>query len=164
MVLITNIYFFEAVVILILLYGCTTWTNQTCRTLLEKQGRAHKWCTPMDPRIWSSKSRTTGSNIHTAAMWGYTGCSPEDLPEAMNDWEKGRKRVGDIRACSTTCIIEIIFAMRVYVCVLLRLCWLIVVTIFMLAFVLSFSPKFSCIIRSATEMTNLNNFISLFIC
>ena len=23
---------------------------------LEKQGRAHKWCTPMDPRIWPSKS------------------------------------------------------------------------------------------------------------
>ena len=37
----------------------------------QKQGRAHKWCTPMDPRIWPSKSRTTSSNIHTAAMWGY---------------------------------------------------------------------------------------------
>ena len=24
-------------------------TNQTCRTLLEKQGRTHKWCTLMDP-------------------------------------------------------------------------------------------------------------------
>ena len=35
------------------------------------KGRAHKWCTPMDPRIWPSKSRTTSSNIHTAAMWGY---------------------------------------------------------------------------------------------
>ena len=38
---------------------------------MEKQGRTHKWCTPMDPRIWPSKSRTTSSNIHTAAMWGY---------------------------------------------------------------------------------------------
>ena len=37
----------------------------------EKQGRAHKWCTPMDPHIWPSKSRTTSWNIHTAAMWGY---------------------------------------------------------------------------------------------
>ena len=26
--------------------------NQTCKSLLEKQGRAHKWCTPMHPRIW----------------------------------------------------------------------------------------------------------------
>ena len=31
----------------------------------------HKWCTPMDPHIWLSKSRTTSSNIHTAAMWRY---------------------------------------------------------------------------------------------
>ena len=31
-----------------------------------------------------------------------TGCSPEDLPEAMNDREKRRERVKDIRACGTT--------------------------------------------------------------
>ena len=31
-----------------------------------------------------------------------TGGSPEDLPEAMNDWEKWRERVRDIRATSTT--------------------------------------------------------------
>ena len=31
-----------------------------------------------------------------------TGCSPEDLPEAMNDWEKWRERVRDIRAGDTT--------------------------------------------------------------
>ena len=31
-----------------------------------------------------------------------TGCSPEDLPEAMNDWEKWRERVRDICACSMT--------------------------------------------------------------
>ena len=45
--------------------------NSTCRTLLEKQGRAHKWCTPMDPLIWLSKSRTTSSNLHTAALGRY---------------------------------------------------------------------------------------------
>ena len=48
-----------------------SWTNQTRRTLLEKQRRAHKWFTPMDPYIWPSKGRTTSSNIHTADMWGY---------------------------------------------------------------------------------------------
>ena len=32
----------------------------------------------------------------------YTGCSPEDLPEAMNDREKWRETVRDIRAGSTT--------------------------------------------------------------
>ena len=31
-----------------------------------------------------------------------TGCSPEDLPEAMNDRKKWRERVRDIRATSTT--------------------------------------------------------------
>ena len=31
-----------------------------------------------------------------------TGCSPEDLPEAMNDKEKWRERVRDIRASCTT--------------------------------------------------------------
>ena len=33
---------------------------------------------------------------------GDTGCSPEDLPEAMNDREKWRERVRDIRASGTT--------------------------------------------------------------
>ena len=31
-----------------------------------------------------------------------TGCSPEDLPEAMNDWEKWREMVRDIRASGMT--------------------------------------------------------------
>ena len=31
-----------------------------------------------------------------------TGCSPEDLPEAMNDSEEWRERVSDIRAGGTT--------------------------------------------------------------
>ena len=31
-----------------------------------------------------------------------TGCSPEDLPEAMKDMEKWRQRVRDIRASGTT--------------------------------------------------------------
>ena len=31
-----------------------------------------------------------------------TGCSPEDLPEEMNDREKWRGRVSDIRAIGTT--------------------------------------------------------------
>ena len=31
-----------------------------------------------------------------------TRCSPEDLPEAMNDWEEWRERVRDTRAGGTT--------------------------------------------------------------
>ena len=36
-----------------------------------------------------------------------TGCSPEDMPEAMNDREKWRERVGDIRACVTWWLLTI---------------------------------------------------------
>ena len=45
--------------------------SQTRRTLLEKQRRARKWRTTMDPHIWPSKSRTTSPNLHTTAMWGH---------------------------------------------------------------------------------------------
>ena len=58
--------------------------------------RAHKWCSLL---TWSSKSRTTSSNLHTAALWG---CSPEDRPEEMNDREACRERVRDIRAGGMT--------------------------------------------------------------
>ena len=49
----------------------TRSTNQTRRTLLEKQGRAHKRCTPVDPHTWMCKSGTTSTNLHTATMWGH---------------------------------------------------------------------------------------------
>ena len=48
-----------------------TKTIQVKWTLLEEQRRAHKWCTPMDPHLWPSKSKMASSNIHTAAMWRY---------------------------------------------------------------------------------------------
>ena len=35
-------------------------------------------------------------------LWEYTVCRPEDLPEAMNDWDKWRERVRDIRASGAT--------------------------------------------------------------
>ena len=104
--------FFQAAVVSILLYGCTTWTltkwlekkldgNYTMlRAILNKSwqqhptrhqlyghlppitktiqvrqtrqaGQTHKWCTPMGPHIWPSKSRTTSLNLHTASMWGH---------------------------------------------------------------------------------------------
>ena len=31
-------------------------TNQTCTTLLEKQGRTHQWCAPMDPAYGQAKA------------------------------------------------------------------------------------------------------------
>ena len=78
----------------------SSYANQTCRTLLEKQGRTYKWCTLMDHHTWPTKSRTTSTNIHSATMWGYRMLSWR--PGAMNDREKWRKRVRDIRATSTT--------------------------------------------------------------
>ena len=38
---------------------------------VEKKGRAHKWCTPIDPFTWTSKGRTSSSNQHTAALCRY---------------------------------------------------------------------------------------------
>ena len=42
------------------------------------------------------------ARIYIQQLCEDTGCSPEDLPEAMNDREKWRERVRDIRATSTT--------------------------------------------------------------
>ena len=46
----------------------------------------------MYPFTWPSKGRAISSNLHTA----------EDLPEAMNDRERWRERVRDIRADGKT--------------------------------------------------------------
>ena len=42
------------------------------------------------------------ARTHMLQLFEDTGCSPEDLPEAMNDREKWRERVRDIRASGTT--------------------------------------------------------------
>ena len=72
--------------------------NQTCRTLLEKSGQAHKWCTSMDPFSWQCKSRAASLNLHTAALWGYRVY----VPEVMNYREGWRERVRDICADGMT--------------------------------------------------------------
>ena len=42
------------------------------------------------------------ARIYIQQLCEDTGCCPEDLPEAMNDGEKWRERVRNIRATSTT--------------------------------------------------------------
>ena len=42
------------------------------------------------------------ARIYIQQLCEDTGCSPEDLPEGMNDREKWRERVRDIRASGTT--------------------------------------------------------------
>ena len=51
-----------------------------------------------------------------------TGCSPKDLPEAMNDREKWRERVRDIRATSTTWWWYIYIYIYIYICVCVCVC------------------------------------------
>ena len=142
--------FFRAAVILILLYGCTTWTltkrlkkmldgnyTRMLRAILNKSWRQHptrhqlyghlpsitktiqvRW-TRHTGHCWRSKDElisdvllwtpTYGQAKAGRPAWTYiqqlyedTGCSPEDLPEAMNDREKWRERVRDIRASGMT--------------------------------------------------------------
>ena len=142
--------FFQAAVVSILLYGCTTWTlikrlekkldgNYTImlRAILNKSWRQHPtkhqlyghqppitktiqvrrarhaghcWrsrdelisdvllCTPTYGRAKAGRR----ARAHIQQLCEDTGCSPEDRPEAMNDREKWRERVKDIRASGTT--------------------------------------------------------------
>ena len=142
--------FFQAAVVSILLYGCTTWTltkqlekkldgnyTRMCRAILNKSWQQYTTrhqlyghLPPITKTIQVRRTRHAGHCwrsrdvlISEALLWtpAYgraragrpartylqqlcedTGCSPEDLPEAMNDREKWRERVKDIRASGTT--------------------------------------------------------------
>ena len=142
--------FFQAVVVSILLYGCTTWmltkqlekkldSNYTrmLRAILNKSWWQHpkrhqlyghlppitktiqvRW-TRHAGHYWRSKDElisdvllwtpTYGQAKAGRPAWTYiqqlcedTGCNPEDLLEVMNNRERWRERVRDIRAGSTT--------------------------------------------------------------
>ena len=142
--------FFQAAVVSILLYGCTTWTltkrlkkkldgnyTRMQRAILNKSWWQHPTrhqlyghLPPVTKTIQVRRTRPAGHRcrskdelISDVLLWtpAYgqaktglaartyiqqlcedTGCSPEDMPEAMNDWEKWRERVRDIRASSKT--------------------------------------------------------------
>ena len=68
----------------------------------KKQGRAHKWCTPLDPPPYGRAKAGRPARTYIQQLCGDTGCSPENLPEDMNDREKWREKVKDIHACATT--------------------------------------------------------------
>ena len=141
--------FFQATVVSILLYGCTTWTltkrlenkldgnyTRMLRAILNKSRRQHPTrhqlyghLPPITKTIqvrrtrhaghcWRSKDELISDVLLWTPTYGSakagrpartyiqqlcegTGCSPEDLPEAMNDREKWRERVRYIRATST---------------------------------------------------------------
>ena len=142
--------FFQAAVVSILLYGCTTSTltkrlekkqdgnyTRMLRTILNKSWRQHPTkhqlygnLPPITKTIQVRRTRHTGQCwISTVDLINYvllwtpshgrakarrpvrtyirqlcedTGFCPEDLPEVMNDWEKRRERVRDIRAGGMT--------------------------------------------------------------
>ena len=141
--------FFQAAVVSIQLYGCTTWTltkrlekkldgNYTIlRAILNKSWYQHPTrhqlyghLPPIMKTIQVRRTRHAGNCWRNrdelisdvllwtptygrakAGRWARTyiqqlcedtGCSPEELPEAMNDGEKWRERVRDIRASDTT--------------------------------------------------------------
>ena len=142
--------FFQAAVVSILLYGCTTWTltkrlekkldgnyTRTLRAILNKFWRQHPtrnqlygYLSPITKTIqvrrtrhaglcWRSKDELISDVLLWTPAYGQakagrpartyiqqlcedTGCSPEDLLEVMNNREKWRERVRDIRASGTT--------------------------------------------------------------
>ena len=142
--------FFQAAVMSILLYGCTTWTltkrlekkldgnyTRMLRAILNKSWWQHptrhqlySHLSPIMKTIQVRRTRYAGhcwrsrdGLISNVLLWTPTygrakagrpartyiqqlckdtGCGSEDLPEVMNDREKWRERVRDIRASSTT--------------------------------------------------------------
>ena len=140
--------FFQAAVVSIQLYGCTTWTltkekkldgnyTRMLRAILNKSWRQHPTrhqlyghLPPITKTIqvrrarhaghcWRSKDELVSDVLLWTRTYGQakagrpartyiqqlcedTGCNPEDLPEAMNDREKWREMVRDIRAGGTT--------------------------------------------------------------
>ena len=128
-------YSFQAVVISILLYGCTTWTltkrlekkldgNYTrmpqlygqlppiTKTIQVRRTRhaGHCWRSRdeliSDVLLWTSKYGRAKAGwparTYIQQLCEDKGWSPEDLPEVMNDREKWRERVRDIRAGGMT--------------------------------------------------------------
>ena len=142
--------FFQAAVVSILLYGCTTWTltkrlekkldgnyTRMLRAILNKswrkQPKRHQLYGHLPPITktiqvrrtrharhgWRSKDELMGDVLLWTPTYGQakagrpartyiqqlcvdTGCNPEDLPEAMNDREKLRERLRDIRSGGMT--------------------------------------------------------------
>ena len=166
--------FFQAAVVSILLYGCTTWTltkrlekkldgnyTRMLRAILNKSWRQHPTrrqlyghLHPITKTIqvrrarhaghcWRSKDELVSDVLLWTPRYGQakagrpartyiqqlcedTGCNPEDLPEAMNDREKWRERVKDIRAGGTTwcddIYIHIYIYTYIYKCMFIHIC------------------------------------------
>ena len=67
-------------------FELTKYKFQLCRTLLEKQGRAHKWCTPMDPHM--AKQKQDDQLEHTYSS--YVRIWDVALKTCLRRWTIGR--------------------------------------------------------------------------
>ena len=140
--------FFQAAVVSILLYGCTTWTltkrmekkldnTRMLRAILNKSWRQHPTKHQVYDHLphltqtikvrrtrhawhcWRSRDELISdvllwtpshgpakegrpARTNTQQLCEDTGCSSEELPEAMNNREEWRESVRDIRAGGTT--------------------------------------------------------------
>ena len=155
--------FFQAVVVSILLYGCTTRTltkwqekkldgNYTSmlRAILNKSWRQHptrhKLYVHLPPitktiqvrrtrhaeHCWRSRDELISDVLLWTPTYGWANagrqsriyiqqlCGPEDLPEAMNDREKWRERVRDIRASRHDRMMEICIYIYIYIYIYIR--------------------------------------------
>ena len=145
-----EVRFFQAAIVSILPYGCTTWTlteqlekkldgnyTRMLRAILNKSWRQHPTKqklyghqSPITKTIQVRRARHAGhcwrsrdEFISDVLLWNpshgrakagrqartyiqqlcaNTGCSPEDLPEVMNDKEGWRERIRYICADGTT--------------------------------------------------------------
>ena len=94
--------FFQAAAVLILLYGCTTLTLTKCAE--------HCWRSRdkliSDVLLWTPSHRQAKAGrparTYIQQLCSNMRCSPEDLPEAMDDRERWQERVRDICADSMT--------------------------------------------------------------
>ena len=87
--------------------------NQTCRTLLEKQDDLISDVLLWTPTYGRAKAGRP-ARTYIQQLCKDTGCCSEDLPEAMNDGEKWRERVRDIRASGTAWYIYIYIYIYIY--------------------------------------------------
>ena len=83
-----------------------TKTIQARRTRQERHCWRSRYELISDVLLWTpTYSRAKAgrpARTYIQQLYEDTGCSPEDLSEAMNDREKWRERVRDIRASGTT--------------------------------------------------------------
>ena len=120
----SKLYYLISVVVCRWLVGCVLWRQHPTRHQL--YGHQPPVTETMQVRrtrlaghCWRSKDELISEVLLWTPAYGQakagrqartyiqqlcedTGCSPEDLPEAMNDWEKWRERVRDIRASGMT--------------------------------------------------------------